>query len=134
MMVRTESDFGAGCGFLLAWGILNFFFVALLRRPALSGAFSLTLVVVLVLLSKFKHDIAQMTANFIDLMVIDRDTMAFLFTIFPNLRWSVIGGCSSSSPDVCAVVARSVPDPPPAGAGLHAGMSGRAGRIRLCMA
>src|SRR5436305_7041979 len=31
-----------------------------------------------------------MTANFVDLMVIDRDTAAFLFTIFPNLRWSVV--------------------------------------------
>jgi hypothetical protein len=61
-----------------------------LRRPALSGALSLTLVVVLVLLSRLKHDIVQMTANFVDLMVIDRDTAAFLFTIFPNLRWSVI--------------------------------------------
>src|SRR6195952_3450506 len=90
IMVRTEADFGARTGFLLSWGILNFFFVALLRRPALSGALSLTLVVVLVLLSKFKHDVVQMTANFIDLMVIDRDTIAFLFTIFPNLRWSVI--------------------------------------------
>ena len=90
IMVRTETDFGGRIGFLLTWGILNFFFVALLRRPALSGALSLTLVVVLVLLSKFKHDVAQMTANFIDLMVIDRDTVAFLFTIFPNLRWSVI--------------------------------------------
>lgn len=90
IMVRTETDFGARIGFLLSWGILNFFFVTLLRRPALSGALSLTLVVVLVLLSKFKHDVVQMTANFIDLMVIDRDTIAFLFTIFPNLRWSVI--------------------------------------------
>jgi phosphoglycerol transferase MdoB-like AlkP superfamily enzyme len=63
----------------------------LLRRPALSGALSLTLVVILVLLSRLKHDIVQMTANFVDLMVIDRDTAAFLFTIFPNLRWSVIG-------------------------------------------
>ena len=44
------------------------------------------------LLSRLKHDIVQMTANFVDLMVIDRDTAAFLvFTIFPNLRWSVIG-------------------------------------------
>ena len=77
-------------GFLLTWGILNCFFIALLRRPALSGALSLTLVVVLVLLSRLKHDVVQMTANFIDLMVIDRDTVAFLFTIFPNLRWSVI--------------------------------------------
>jgi len=90
IMVRTEPDFGSRIGFLLSWGILNFFFVTLLRRGALSGALSLTLVVVLVLVSKFKHDVVQMTANFIDLMVIDRDTVAFLFTIFPNLRWSVI--------------------------------------------
>src|SRR3954462_9698647 len=90
IMVRTETDFGSRIGFLLSWGILNCFFIALLRRPALSGALSLTLVVVLVLVSKFKHDVVQMTANFIDLMVIDRDTVAFLFTIFPNLRWSVI--------------------------------------------
>src|SRR6202051_911116 len=77
--------------FCLRGGILNFLWIALLRRPALSGALSLTLVVVLILLSRLKHDIVQMTANFVDLMVIDRDTAAFLFTIFPNLRWSVIG-------------------------------------------
>src|SRR6476620_358623 len=90
IMVRTETDFGGRIGFLLSWGILNCFFIALLRRPALSGALSLTLVVVLVLLSKFKHDVVQMTVNSIDLMMIDRDSVAFLFTIFPNLRWSVI--------------------------------------------
>src|SRR5258707_1282422 len=90
IMLQTETDFGGRTGFLLSWSILNFFFIALLRRPALSGALSLTLVVVLVLLSRLKHDVVQMTANFIDLMVIDRDTAAFLFTIFPNLRWSVI--------------------------------------------
>ena len=91
IMLQTETDFNARAGFLLSWGILNFFWIALLRRPALSGALSLTLVVVLVLLSRLKHDIAQMTANFVDLMVIDRDSAAFLFTIFPHLRWSVIG-------------------------------------------
>jgi hypothetical protein len=90
LMFATEVDFPARLCFLLSWGSLNFFWIALLRRPALSGALSLTLVVVLVLLSRFKHDIVQMTANFVDLMVIDRDTAAFLFTIFPNLRWSVI--------------------------------------------
>jgi Sulfatase len=91
LMLQTETDFGSRLGFLLSWGILNFFWIALLRRPALSGALSLTMVVVLVLLSRLKHDVAQMTVNFVDLMVIDRDTAAFLFTIFPNLRWSVIG-------------------------------------------
>jgi hypothetical protein len=90
LMLQTENDFGARVGFLLSWGILNFFWIALLRRPALSGALSLTLVVMLILLSRLKHDVVQMTANFVDVMVIDRDSAAFLFTIFPNLRWSVI--------------------------------------------
>ncbi len=90
VMFQTETDFSSRLCFVLSWGILNFFWITLLRRPALSGALSLTLVVVLVLLSRFKHDVAQMTVNFVDLMVIDRDTIAFLFTIFPGLRWSVI--------------------------------------------
>src|SRR4051794_34560403 len=98
VMLQTETDFGARVGFLLAWGILNFLWIALLRRPALSGALSLTLVVILVLLSRLKHDVVQMTANFVDLMVIDRDTAAFLFTIFPNLRWSVIGAALITIP------------------------------------
>jgi hypothetical protein len=94
VMLQTEADFGSRVGFLLAWGILNFFWLALLRRPALSGALSLTLVVLLILLSRLKHDVVQMTANFVDVMVIDSDSAAFLFTIFPNLRWSVVGAAS----------------------------------------
>src|SRR5439155_10078658 len=76
LMYETETDFGARLSFALAWGILNFFRIPLLRRPALSGALSLTMVVVLVLLSRLKHDVVQMTVNFIDLMMIDRDTVA----------------------------------------------------------
>jgi phosphoglycerol transferase MdoB-like AlkP superfamily enzyme len=91
LMLQSETDFASRLCFLLAWGIFNFAWLALLRRPALSGALSLTLVVILVLLSRFKHDVAQMTVNFVDLMVIDRDTVTFLFTIFPDLRWPVIG-------------------------------------------
>src|SRR3954466_5304050 len=98
IMFRTESDLGSRAGFVLAWGILNFLFIALVRRPALSGALSLTLVVVLVLLSRLKHDVVQMTVNSIDLMMIDRDSVAFLFTIFPNLRWSVIAAALVTLP------------------------------------
>src|SRR5450432_3541345 len=98
VMLQTETDFSSRLGFVLSWGILNCFFLTLLRRPALSGALSLTLVVILVLLSRLKHDIVQMTANFVDLMVIDRDTAAFLFTIFPNLRWSVISAALVTLP------------------------------------
>jgi len=103
VMFQTEVDFSSRAGFLMSWGILNFFWIALLRRPALSGALSLTLVVVLILLSRLKHDIVQMTANFVDLMVIDRDTAAFLFTIFPNLRWSVIGAALVTIPSMYAL-------------------------------
>src|SRR5271156_3027847 len=103
LMFQTETDFGSRLCFLLTWGILNYFWIALLRRPALSGALSLTFVVVLVLLSRLKHDIVQMTANFVDLMVIDRDTAAFLFTIFPNLRWSVISAALVILPLMYAV-------------------------------
>ena len=103
LMFATEVDFPACLGYLLAWGILNFFWIALLRRPALSGALSLTLVVVLILLSRFKHDVAQMTVNFVDLMVIDRDTTAFLFTIFPDLRWSVIAAALVTLPLMTAL-------------------------------
>jgi hypothetical protein len=91
VMLQTETDTMSRVGFALSWGLINFLWIAALRRPALSGALSLTLVVILILLSRLKHDIVQMTANFVDLMVIDRDTVAFLFTIFPNLRWSAIG-------------------------------------------
>ena len=103
VMFHTEVGFSSRAGFLLSWGILNFFWIALLRRPALSGALSLTLVVLLILLSRLKHDIVQMTANFVDLMVIDRDTAAFLFTIFPNLRWSVIGAALVTIPSMYAL-------------------------------
>jgi hypothetical protein len=103
IMLATEVDFSARFGFLLTWAFLNCFWIALLRRPALSGALSLTLVVVLILLSRLKHDIAQMTANFVDLMVIDRDTAAFLFTIFPDLRWSVIAAALVTLPLMAAL-------------------------------
>src|SRR3954463_12306559 len=98
VMLQTETDFASRLGFVLAWAILNFLWIALLRRPALSGALSLTLVVILVLLSRLKHDVVQMTVNFVDVMMIDRDTAAFLFTIFPDLRWSVIGAALVTLP------------------------------------
>ena len=103
IMLMTEVDFTARLGFLLTWAFLNCFWIALLRRPALSGALSLTLIVVLIQLSRLKHDVAQMTVNFVDLMVIDHDTTAFLFTIFPNLRWSVIAAALVTLPLMAAL-------------------------------
>src|SRR5258708_38071034 len=64
VMLQTEADFSSRLGFVLAWGILNFFWIGLLRRPALSAALSLTLVVVLGLLPQPKHALLQLTPHF----------------------------------------------------------------------
>ncbi len=76
--------------FLLTWGMLNFFWLALLRRPGLAGVLSLAMMTVLVLLSQLKYSVVMMTVSFVDLMMIDTDTVTFLFTIFPALRWIVV--------------------------------------------
>jgi len=89
IMVSTEFTVTAMAAFLLAWGILNFFWLVLLRRPAIAGALSLTMMTVLVLLSQLKYHVLMMTANFVDLMIVDTDTVTFLFIIFPALRWIV---------------------------------------------
>jgi hypothetical protein len=89
IMASTESTLTAMAAFLLAWGLLNFLWLALLRRPTAAGMLSLVMMTVLVLLSQLKYQVLMMTASFVDLMIIDTDTVTFLFTIFPALRWIV---------------------------------------------
>ena len=72
--------------YLLTWGLLNCGFLLLLRRPAVAAALSLALLTVLILLSQFKHDVLLMTVNFVDLMIIDADTFAFLMNDLPPAR------------------------------------------------
>ena len=79
----------ARSGFVLTWGFLNFFWLTLLRRPVMSGALSLVLIVVLILLSQFKHSITNMTVTFADVLIVDVDTIRFLLTIIPGLAWKV---------------------------------------------
>jgi hypothetical protein len=76
--------------FVLIWGLLNFFWLALLRRPAIAAALSLILVALIIVLSEFKFRVLWMTLNFLDVMIIDADSFAFLFMIFPQL-WLVVG-------------------------------------------
>src|ERR1700686_3831642 len=89
IMLATEGRPVEIAAFLMAWGILNFFWLALTRRPAVAGAPSLVMMAVLVLLSDLKYHVLMMTANFVDLMIVDTDTVSFLFTMFPALRWIV---------------------------------------------
>jgi hypothetical protein len=86
VMVATEVDLVGKAAYLLVWGLLNFLWLALFRRPVASALISLIFIVVLVLLSQFKHDKLWMTVDFVDLMIIDKDTSAFLLTALPSLR------------------------------------------------
>jgi hypothetical protein len=90
IMVATEVDVVAKVAFLLTWAFLNFFWLALFRRPVAAAAISLEFVAVLILLSQLKHDKLWMTVDFVDLMIIDRDTSAFLLTAIPSLRVPIV--------------------------------------------
>src|SRR5579871_2831256 len=83
IMALTEADIVAKLCFLLSWGVLNFFWLTLTRRPVVSAALSLLMIVLLVLVSRLKFDIIWMTANFLDVMIIDQDTISFLLSIMP---------------------------------------------------
>jgi hypothetical protein len=76
--------------FCLTWGLLNFFWLAVLRRPAVSAGLSLVMIVVLILLSRLKYEIIWMTASFLDAMIINADTVGFLLAIKPDLEGKVL--------------------------------------------
>src|SRR3954468_15111265 len=90
LMLWSESTLLGKAAYLLAWGFVNCFWLAVLRRPAPAAALSLVLFAVLVLLSRFKHDVLFMTVNFVDVMVIDNDTFGFLLAVFPGLHRAVV--------------------------------------------
>jgi hypothetical protein len=90
--VGTETGLTRTVLFIAAWGIVNFFWLALLRRPAISAALSLGLLVTLIFVSRFKFDVLWMAANFVDVMIIDADTIAFLWMMFPAVRIAVATG------------------------------------------
>src|SRR5262245_46185672 len=85
ILLTTEDDIVAQAAFVFAWGLLNCFWLALFRRPGFAGAISLTMIVLLILLSQLKHGVLFMTVNFVDLMIIDWDTIGFLLTVMPTL-------------------------------------------------
>ncbi len=90
LMLWTEIDLLPKVVFCLTWCLLNFFWLALLRRPALSAAQSLVIIVVVILLSRLKYDIIWTTANFLDLMIINTDAIKFLLSVKPDLYPKVI--------------------------------------------
>src|SRR5262245_57223304 len=89
ILLWSEAELAAQAAFLLSWGVLNGFWLAVLRRPVTAAALSLALIVILIVLSQFKHSVLMMTATFVDLMVVDLATFSFLIGIIPGLGWQV---------------------------------------------
>jgi sulfatase-like protein len=87
LMIWSEPDWIGKAAFLLAWGVLNALWLLLLRRPAASAALAVTLLMLLIALSVFKHDILFMTVSFTDVLIVDTDTLWFLFDTFTDLGW-----------------------------------------------
>jgi phosphoglycerol transferase MdoB-like AlkP superfamily enzyme len=92
LMAWTEYDWFAPTIYLLAWALLNFAWLALLRRPGVAAALSLCMFGAIVVMSQLKFSVLWMVINFFDVLIIDSDTVAFLLSIFPDLRVFLILG------------------------------------------
>lgn len=83
---------------VLTWIGLNLFFLSILRRPLMSVVLSLAVILIVVAVSLFKFEVTWMTVTFLDLLIIDSGTLAFLLKTFPNFRLAVIGGLIAAVP------------------------------------
>jgi hypothetical protein len=89
ILFTSEDGIAPLAAAVLAWGCLNFQLLVLLRRPAIAAALSVTIIVFLSVLSQFKHKALMMTVTFLDVVIVDSDTVSFLLTIFPDLGWQL---------------------------------------------
>jgi len=87
LMGETEVGPLGMAVFVLAWAMMNCLWLALIRRPSVAALISLELLGALTLLSRFKYDKLWMTIDFVDVLIVDQDTSAFLLATFPILRW-----------------------------------------------
>src|SRR5260370_36668972 len=71
LMAWSEVAIVPKVAFLLTWGLLNCFWLVLLRRPAVSAAVSLAAIALGILLSRFKYEMLGMPARLVDVMIID---------------------------------------------------------------
>src|SRR3954451_16333856 len=95
MAINVWTEWGPEhkTAFFLTWTILNGFWLAVLRRPAVSAALSLAFILTLIKVSQLKHSVLWLTVDFVDLMIIDHDTVNYLFMVMPGLKTAVLIIC-----------------------------------------
>ena len=89
VLLWSEVGLVPRIAFVLTWGLLNFVLLVPLRRPMAAAALTLALMAALILLSQFKHGVLLMTVNFLDIMIVDFDSIAFLLAVYPKLGWMI---------------------------------------------
>jgi len=94
----TEYDLRGRILALLTWALLNCLWLVLLRRPVIAAVLSLSLTEFLIVLSQFKFSVTEMTVSFLDVLIVDADTVAFLLMIFPEVRTAAIVGAIVAVP------------------------------------
>ncbi len=103
LMARTEEGPFALSVYLLTWALLNFVWLALLRRPAIAALISLAMIEAIIQLSNFKFEITWMTITFLDVLIVDTDTFKFLLSVSPALRVGIAVGIVLAIPLIVLV-------------------------------
>ena len=88
LYLTEYGPYGLSVAFL-SWSFLNFLWLIVIRRPLVAAAVSLAMILNIITLSQFKFSVLEMTLSFLDMLIIDADTLAFLLTIFPDLGVAV---------------------------------------------
>jgi hypothetical protein len=70
----------------LTLALLVFIGIAIFGRPGIAAVLPLALFAALIALSQFKYGILQLTLTFLDFLIIDSATFAFMGSVFPGLR------------------------------------------------
>jgi hypothetical protein len=90
ILLRTEYGRYAIAMAIITWTLLNCLWLFVLRSPGVSAMLSLVLIAILIRLSQFKFEILQLSLTFLDFLLIDSGTFAFLLSVFPQLKGYLI--------------------------------------------
>ncbi|MGE3146640.1 MAG: LTA synthase family protein [Pseudorhodoplanes sp.] len=103
VLFMTEVGLFALALAVLVWLFLNCAWLIVLRRPAIAALLSLIMVCGLIAVSQFKFGVIWMTANFLDILIIDPDTVAYTLQIFPHLRTALLLAALVGIPALLAI-------------------------------
>ena len=90
ILLRTEYGRFAIAMAIITWTLLNCLWLFVLRSPGVSAVLSIVLIAILIRLSQFKFEILQLSLTFLDFLLIDSGTFAFLLAVFPQLKGYLI--------------------------------------------